>query len=422
MKRGCFMSIKISQVLFNGNIVDVAIENDRISRIAPVIEGRFDSVINGCSKLLVPPFYNTHCHGAMTLLRGIADNLELMEWLEKHIWPAENNLTAEAVYIGSKLAILEMIKSGSVFFNDMYFFPAETLRAAEEMGVRAAIGMIAIDTTLPEKRSKYIFDNEQLWADRQAYSDRITLTLAPHAIYTVHEKTLRQIAERAACENLFVHIHLSETAYEVEECQALHKMSPVEYLDTLGLLSEKTVAAHGVHLSDRDIEILAERKVSLSYNPCSNYKLSSGKFRFRSLADAGVNITLGTDGCASSDNLSMFDEMKFGALGAKNEQNSSTACSVNEIFDCATVNGAQAFNIDAGVIAEGKKADLVLIDLDTPMMIADHNPVSNLVYSADSSCVDTVICNGKVLMKNRIVPGEKEIINQARYCARTLLK
>jgi 5-methylthioadenosine/S-adenosylhomocysteine deaminase len=203
---------------------------------------------------------------------------------------------------------------------------------------------------------------------------------------------------------------------------ALHKMSPVQYLDKLGLLSERTVAAHAVHLSDRDIELLAERKVTVSYNPCSNYKLSSGKFRFRALAAAGVNITFGTDGTASNDSLSMFDEMKFGALGAKNEYNSPTACSVNEIFKCATCNAAAAFNINAGVIAEGKKADLLLIDLDTPMMVADHNLLSNIVYAADSSCVDTVICNGKVLMQNRIVPGEKEIIAQARSAAAGLLK
>ena len=416
------MSIKINQVLFNGKCVDVAIENDMISKIAPVIDGSFDCVIDGKNKLLIPPFYNTHCHAAMTLLRGIADNLELMEWLEKHIWPAENNLTAEAVYIGSKLAILEMIKSGTVFFNDMYFFPEETLRAAEEMGVRAAIGMISIDTTLPEKRAKYIYDNDRLFEKRSEYSDRMILTLAPHAVYTVHEKTLREIAERSEAENLPIHIHLSETAVEVEQCMAQHDSSPVEYLDKLGLLTPRTVAAHAVHLSDRDIELLAERKVSVSYNPCSNYKLSSGRFRFRTLADARVNITFGTDGCASSDNLSMFDEMKFGALGAKNEQKSSTACSVNEIFDCATRAGAAAFGINAGVIAEGKKADMVLIDLDTTMMIADHNPVSNLVYAADSSCVDTVICNGRILMQNRIVPGEKEIIAQARDCAGNLLK
>ena len=152
--------------------------------------------------------------------------------------------------------------------------------------------------------------------------------------------------------------------------------------------------------------------------PCSNYKLSSGRFRFRDLTEAGVRVTFGTDGCASNDNLSMFDEMKCGALGAKNQLNSSTACSVDEIFAAATVNGAGAFNINGGVIAEGKLADMLLIDLDSPMMVADHNLVSNLVYAADSSCVDTVICNGRILMQNRVVPGEKEIIARARELCR----
>lgn len=416
------MSIKIEQVRLGNDIVDVAIRGNVIDEIAPCIGGVFDTVIDGRGKYLTAPFYNTHCHAAMTLLRGIADNLELFDWLNNYIWPAENNLTAEAVYIGTKLAILEMIKSGTVFFNDMYFFPEATLQAVEEMGVRAAVGMISIDTTAPEKIAQYERDNQSLWEKRSAYSDRIHLTLAPHAIYTVHEKTLRAIAERSAAENLPVHIHLSETAYEVEECLAKRGVSPVKYLDTLGLLSERTLAAHTVHLSNEDIELLAERKVSVSYMPCSNYKLSSGRFRFRSLMDGGVRVTFGTDGCASNDNLSMFDEMKFGALGAKNERNSSTACSVDEIYRAATAAGAGAFKLNAGTIAVGKLADLMLVDLDSPMMVADYNITSNLVYAADSSVVDSVICDGKVLMQNRIVPGEKEIVAEARAAARSLLK
>ena len=416
------MSIKIEQARFNDAIVDVAIQGNLITGIAPNIDGVFDTVIDGRGKYLTAPFYNTHCHAAMTLLRGIADNLELFDWLNNYIWPAENNLTAEAVCIGTKLAILEMIKSGTVFFNDMYFFPEATLKAVEEMGVRAAIGMIAIDTTSPEKIAQYARDNQALWENRAAYSDRIQLTLAPHAIDTVHEKSLRAIAERSVAENLPVHIHLSETAYEVDQCYAERGISPVKYLDNLGLLSERTIAAHTVHLSDEDIELLAERKVSVAYMPCSNYKLSSGRFRFRSLMDAGVRVTFGTDGCASNDNLSMFDEMKFGALGAKNERSSSTACSVEEIYRAATASGAEAFKINAGTIAPGKLADVMLIDLDSPMMVADHNLTSNLVYSADSSVVDTVICNGRVLMQNRIVPGEKEIVAEARAAARMLLK
>ena len=416
------MSIKIEQVRLGNDIVDVAIRGNVIDEIAPCIGGVFDTVIDGRGKYLTAPFYNTHCHAAMTLLRGIADNLELFDWLNNYIWPAENNLTAEAVYIGTKLAILEMIKSGTVFFNDMYFFPEATLKAVEEMGVRAAVGMISIDTTAPEKIAQYERDNQSLWEKRSAYSDRIHLTLAPHAIYTVHEKTLRAIAERSAAENLPVHIHLSETSYEVEECLAKRGVSPVKYLDELGLLSERTIAAHTVHLSNEDIELLAERKVSVSYMPCSNYKLSSGRFRFRSLMDGGVRVTFGTDGCASNDNLSMFDEMKFGALGAKNERNSSTACSVDEIYCAATLAGAGAFKLNAGIIAVGKLADIMLVDLDSPMMVADYNITSNLVYAADSSVVDSVICDGKVLMQNRIVPGEKEIVAEARAAARSLLK
>lgn len=416
------MSIKIEQVRLHNEIVDVAIQGNRIQKIAPQIAGEFDRVIDGRSKLLTAAFYNTHCHAAMTLLRGIADNLELFDWLNNYIWPAEAKLTREAVYIGSKLAILEMIKSGTVFFNDMYFMPQETIRAVEEMGVRCAIGMIAIDTTTADKRAQYAKDCQEVWEMRKDFSDRIQLTLAPHAIYTVGEAALRKIAERAAADELMIHTHLAETRREVEECLALHKVSPVAYLDKLELLSERTLAAHAVHLSNEDIELLAQRKVSVAYNPCSNYKLSSGRFRFCSLADSNVRITFGTDGCASNDNLSMFDEMKFGSLGAKNEQNSSTACSAGDILQCATRNGAEAFKIDAGIIAEGKLADMLLIDLDTPCMVADHDLISNLVYAADSSCVDTVICNGRILMQNRVVPGEKEIIAQARSMARSLVQ
>jgi 5-methylthioadenosine/S-adenosylhomocysteine deaminase len=315
-----------------------------------------------------------------------------------------------------------MIKSGTVFFNDMYFSPSETVRAAEEMGIRAAIGMIYIDTTAPGKRDLYMRDNQALWEKRSELSDLITLTLAPHAIYTVHEDTLREIAERSAMENLPVHIHLSETLREVEDCLKIHNATPVEYLDKLGLLTERTIAAHAVHLSEKDMDILTERTVTVVYNPCSNYKLSSGRFHFRGLFDRGVRIAFGTDGAASNDSLSMFDEMKFGALGAKNEQNSPVACSAGEIFECAARNGAEAFNINGGIIRGGKLADLMLIDMDTPMMAVDHNFVSNLVYAGDSSCVSTVICNGRILMLERKVPGEKEIIAEARQTARRLME
>ena len=413
------MSILIKNVSLDGKNTDIAIRGNRIAEIAPGIAGSFDQVIDGSHYAALPPFYNTHCHAAMTLLRGIADDMELFEWLNDHIWPAEAKLTAEDIYWGTRLACLEMIKSGTVFFNDMYFHPAETIRAVEDAGIRAAVGMIVLDVN-PDANAAFQRDNEAVWADRFKMSDRIQLAWSPHAIYTVSEANLKMVAEKAAEMKVRVHIHLAETAREVEDCRMKHRCSPVEYLDRLGLLSHMTLAAHAVHLSDRDIELLARRGVFLAYNPCSNYKLSSGRFRFRKLLDSGCKVAFGTDGCASNNNLMMFDEMKVGALGAKQEFGGPTACHAEELFLAATRTGAEAFGIDAGVITPGRLADIMLIDLDTPMMVADHNLISNVVYAADSSCVATLICNGKVLMQDRHVPGEKEVIREARRCAKHL--
>jgi 5-methylthioadenosine/S-adenosylhomocysteine deaminase len=316
-----------------------------------------------------------------------------------------------------------MIKTGTVFFNDMYFYPHTTIRAAEEMGIRAMVGMITADRVSPEKQKFYHTHNQMIWEQRADFSSRIRLAYSPHAIYTVKEMTLRDLAERSAENDVPIHIHLAETQKEVDDCKKENDgLSPVQYLDKLGVLTDRTICAHSIHLSDDDIEILKERRSVLSYMPCSNYKLSSGRFRFRKTMDSGCRVTFGTDGCASNDTLSMFDEMKFGAFSARNEQMTPVPCSAKEIFACATKNGAEAFGLDAGEIKEGKLADLLLIDLDHPMMVADHDLISNMVYSADSSCVDTVICDGNILMQNRVIPGEKEIIRQARIEARKLIK
>ena len=412
-------SILIRDVTLNGKITDIAIRGNRIAEIASGIRGNFDQEIDGSNCAALPPFYNTHCHAAMTLLRGIADDMELFEWLNKHIWPAEAKLTDEDIYWGSRLACLEMIKSGTVFFNDMYFHPAETIRAAEDAGIRAAVGMIVLDIN-PDSNEKFQRDNEFIWAEREKYSSRIQLAWSPHAIYSVSEPALLQVAEKAAKMKVRIHIHLSETAQEVADCREQHGCTPVEYLDRLGLLSENTLAAHSVHLTDSDIEILRTRKVNLAYMPCSNYKLSSGKFRFHKLLECGCRVTFGTDGCASNNNLSMFDEMKFGALGAKLEYGAPTACHADQIFTAATRSGAEAFGIDGGVIESGRLADIMLLNLNSPMMVASHNLISNAVYSADTSCVSTLICDGRVLMLNRHVPGEDEVIREARRCSEHL--
>ncbi|MBO4648675.1 MAG: amidohydrolase [Lentisphaeria bacterium] len=414
------MSILIQKVQLNGKTVDIAVRGNRIAEIRPGIEGKFDQVIDGSGCAALPPFYNTHCHAAMTLLRGIADDMELFDWLSNHIWPAEAKLTPEDIYWGTRLACLEMIKSGTVFFNDMYFQPAETIRAVEDAGIRAAVGMIVLDVN-PDANAAFQRANEAVWADRARYSDRIQLAWSPHAIYTVSEPALRKVAEKAAEMQVRIHIHVAETDKEVSDCREQHGgLTPVEYLDRLGLLSEMTLAAHSVHLSDSDIDLLKARGVHTAYMPCSNYKLSSGRFRFHKLLESGCHVTFGTDGCASNNNLSMFDEMKVGALGAKLEFGGPTACSAPQIFHAATRSGAVAFGIDAGVLEPGRLADIMLLDLDSPMMVAAHNLISNVVYSADSSCVSTVICDGRVLMLDRQVPGEAEVIREARRCSEHL--
>ncbi len=407
------MSTLIRQVQLDGNTVDIAIEGSRIAKIAPAIQGNFDNIVDGRDKAAFPAFYNTHCHGAMTLLRGIADDMELSDWLNNHIWPAEAKLTPEDIYWGTRLACLEMIMSGTVFFSDMYFCPEEIARAADDSGLRASVGLTIIDVS-PENYARLREINEKAWANRHRFSSRIQFSSAPHAIYTVSRDTLREMAETASELDLPIHIHLAETEKEFDDCMAQHGCTPAEYLDSLGLLTEKTLAAHSIYLTDSDMELMRQRRVNLAYIPCSNAKLCSGRFRFRKALDCGCRITLGTDGCASNNNLSMFDEMKFGALNGKMESSSPLGCTAKEILAAATRNGAEAFCIDAGVIQEGKLADLMLVDLNTPAMSMDYDHISNLVYAADSSCVSTVICDGNILMRDRCVPWAGEVIQECR--------
>ncbi len=415
-------TILIRQAELDGAPADILIEGNRFRSIAPSLDVKADKVIDGRGKAIAPPFYNTHTHAAMTLLRGYADDLELFPWLNEHIWPLEAKLTGDDVYCGTRLAVLEMIRSGTVFFSDMYWYQSYAARAAGEMGVRAALGMLYLETAPDAVRERNRRCNEELLALHGSSSGRITVTCAPHAIYTVSARGLEAAAEQAHRENLPIHIHIAETEREAADCRAAHNgMTPVEWIDKLGLLTPRTTLAHAVHLTDADIERIRERGAVIAHMPNSNRKLCSGQFRFHDVHDrAGCRVTLGTDGCASNNSLSMFSEMKSAALGAKTQSMIPTAGRAGDIFTIATRNGAEAFGIDAGVIAPGKLADAMLIDLDVPFMVGDYHLVSNLVYAADSSCVDTVICDGRILMEHRVIPGEREIIEEARRCCRRL--
>jgi len=414
------MNTLIRNVVLNGKVTDIAIQGNRISRIAPAITGEFDKVIDGSGQAALPPFYNTHGHAVMVLLRGYADDMELFDWLNNHIWPAEACLQTEHYYWGTKLACMEMIRSGTVFFNDMYFKPQETIRAVEECGMRAAIGLSTIDVS--PKNGEYAKDNAAVLASRDSYSSRIQIMEGPHAIYTVGAESLRKIAAHAAAEKIGIHIHLAETKQEFDDCVSKNGCTPAEYLDKLGILTEKTVLAHSVYLTDSDIELVAKRGCTVSHNPCSNFKLCSGNFRFHKMTECGVRVTIGTDGCASNNSLSMFDEMKMAALNAKLEFGGPLGCTAEQVFRAATRNGAEAFGIDAGILDEGKLADIMLVDLNSTLLNPGHNLISDLVYAADTSCVKTVLCDGKVLMLDRVIPGYAEALENARRCAAELVK
>jgi len=404
-------TLLIQQALLNGTPHDILIEGNRFTSIAPRLDVTAERTIDGTGKAIVPPFYNTHTHAAMTSMRGYADDIELFAWLQNHIWPAEKNITAEDVYHFSRLAILEMIRTGTVFFNDMYWYALSTIRAVKEMGVRAAIGRMFIESSPGVVTERNIRENDALDALMPSLPDRIQLTFAPHAIYTVSGQTLRAVAEEARAKNAFIHVHASETQAEVADSMKAHNMTPIAYLDTCGMLTPKTILAHAIHLTQDDITRIRDRGCVIAHNPCSNFKLASGQFRFHEVAEQnGCRVTLGTDGVASNNNLSMLEEMKFAALSAKGESRLPTAAPAKTVFDCATRHGAEAFGIDAGVIAGGKLADALLIDLQHPLMVPCHNLISNLVYAADSSCIDTVICDGRVLMENKIIPNARDIL------------
>lgn len=409
-------TLLINNVLLNGSRQNVLIENNRFKRITsePILTA--DEVIDGGRFAIVPPFYNGHCHAAMVLLRGFADDLPLQAWLNDSIWPMEAKLTPEDIYAGSRLAVLEMIKSGTVFFEDMYWDEQETARAVEEMGIRAAIGVSLMDRQSAAEKDR-LFDRLRNYKP----TDRVSYTVAPHAIYTVGTDLLLRCKKAADENGQFLNIHLAETMTEDADCRKAHNgMSPVEYMDSIGLLSPKTLLAHVVHVDQHDQEILARTGAICVHNPASNMKLSSGVLKMKELQKNGCRIALGTDGASSNNNLDMLEEMKLAALLAKCYADPE-AGSATDVFNMATRWGAEAFGLDAGAIEEGKLADALLLDLNNEKLVPNYNLVSNLVYSADASCIDTVICNGKVVMRGRVVPGEEDIIEQARETCRSLI-
>ncbi|UCD70628.1 MAG: amidohydrolase [Syntrophobacterales bacterium] len=417
------MSIVIKGVILNGQKKDIFIRGNIIQKIDDSIDLLADSKISGDGKAAIPSFINGHTHAAMTLLRGYADDMHLQDWLEKKIWVAEAQMTEEDIYYGARLACLEMIKTGTTFFNDMYWFWKGTARAVQEMGIRAAISAVFIDFFNKEKAQEQIEINMKLFDERGNFGNRVTFTLGPHAIYTVSEESLKWMADFAREHGLLIHIHLSETQREVEDCIRKLGIRPIEYLEKIGFLGPNVIACHAVYLNHKEILLLKKHEVKVVHNPISNMKLAVGEaFPYERLKTAGVTISLGTDGCSSNNNLDMLESMKFASLLQKYHHKDTTVLPALEAFQMATTNGARAFGLNCGEIKEGALADIALVDLQRPELTPHFDLYSDLAYSGNGACVDTLICDGKVLMANRRVENEERILEEARRCAFDLIR
>jgi 5-methylthioadenosine/S-adenosylhomocysteine deaminase len=422
-------SILIADVQVDGRIADIFVDgNGIIGGVGVGIrrehKGEADLIIDGNGAIALPGLVNTHTHAAMSLLRGYADDMILQDWLSQKIWPLEAHLTPGDVYRGTRLTCLEMIKSGTVAFNDMYFMMEETARAVGEAGIRATLSYGFIDLFSPEKREAECKATENLVRHiRTLDNPRIKAAVGPHAIYTVSPEGLRWCAEFALQEKIGIHIHLSETEKEVNDCIARHGKRPAVHIDECGLLTPHTVAAHCCWLDEAECNLLGKRGVSASHNPSSNMKLATNRaMPYPWLVQAGVNVCLGTDGCASNNNLDMFEEAKTAALLQKFSWNNPTLLPAHEALAMATANGAKGLDLTTGKIARGTPADIILVTACTACNTPLHNATSNLVYSCNGGAVETTICDGRVLMLDREVPGEEQILAEAAKAAQELVR
>jgi 5-methylthioadenosine/S-adenosylhomocysteine deaminase len=416
----------------DGSVIDdgaIAIKDGRIVFVGKNLsacEFKAERVVDARGKVALPGLINCHTHVAMTLFRGLAEDKPLDVWLRETIWPLEAKLTGEDVYAGALLGCLEMIKTGTTCFADMYFYERFVAEAVRESGMRGVLseGIIeAGDKQLGEK----MLNNSVTFAESfKGFAEgRVTTMLAPHAAYSCSPNLLRRVVEKASELNVGLHIHLAESAEMFRDFEKLYGCSEVEFLDRLGFFERHVLAAHCIDLSETDMRIMASRGVNVVHAPVANMKLGLGAARIKELMDLGVNVALGTDGPASNNTLDMFETMKFAALLQKHVHRSPETLSAFQILKMATLNGAKALGLEGliGSLEVGKRADIVLIDLSKPHLKPLHNVYAALVYSTRGSDVDTVIIDGKIVMENRVVKtlDEEAVIERAEKHAKDLL-
>ncbi len=385
---------------------------------------RYDRIIDCTHKTVMPGFANAHNHAAMTLFRNYADDMKLMDWLFSKIFPLEDKLTDEAVYWASLLAMVEMIKGGTTVYSDMYFFMDSTVKAASEAGMRAVLSRGLQGESGGEDLDYRLKENLELYRQYHNSSDgRIKVMLGPHSVYTCSEAYLRKVVKASAEHGIPIQIHLSETKEEVRNAIEKYGMSPVRYLDRIGMLGNTTVAAHCVVVDDEDMDILAARGVQVVHNPGSNMKLASGIAPVSRMLEKGINVCLGTDGASSNNNLDMLEEMRMATYLQKVSTDDPTALPVDAVLRMATVNGARALGFEGlGTLAAGSPADMIILDTEQAQYYPKYNVRSALVYSGSSADVETVMINGSLVMEKRnlITLDEERILYKVNKWAMKL--
>lgn len=420
--------ILLKNIVVKGAVSDILVSEDRIVMIRPAdhdsaADLRDDCEVVDCSgKTAMPGLVNMHTHAGMSMMRGIGEDIVFHDWLDR-IWDVESKIDDEYVYHATKVACLEMIKTGTTTFNDHYWHMPMAHKAAMEMGLRPILAYVICDRNDPEESERQKIQCRQTYEETRNWNDHSVFAIAIHAIYSVREEMILWSVGFARRHGLKIHIHVSETRKEVEDCKAQHDgMSPVEYLDSLGALGPDVIAAHTLWLSDNDVRILGERGVTCVHNVNSNLKLASGyRFMYNELRDAGANICLGTDGCASSNNLDMLETMKTSAMIQKAWRDDPSAMPLDELVAMATVNAGKALDLEIGRIEEGALADILIVDTQNYNFLSPGSFEANLVYSAHSDCIDSVICNGKFVMRGSVVPGEREILEEAKNVLRKIM-
>lgn len=411
----------------------IVIKNDRIKKIGQSSEIEAEGIIYSLKdKLLMPGLINTHSHSVSPLFRGMADDLKLMDWLNNVIWPAEKHLNAEAAYWGAAMCALEYIANGITTFVDQYYFAENIASAVEDSGIRAVLAPTVFSGNTAETQDTFRAARDFI----EKYQDcsratNIYPAIGPHAAYSCEQNLLKEVGEFAKVKDILVHIHISETIDENRQIQEKYGVTPTQFLSQTGILDNKVIAAHCIHLNDKDLQIFKQKKIAVSYNPISNLKLVSGIMPMKDMVEKGLLITVGTDGAQSNNSLDLLRDLKTGVLLQKQFNEDATFIKAKEAVEFVTINGANAIGLEdqIGSLEIGKKADLISLDLASVNLNPVHynhldNIYSAIVYSASGHEVQDVIINGEFIMQdgNFLKVSKKDILDNSKKQAEILMK